>query len=144
MSQRSGVAASIIAAIGVLVLAAVRLDAENGSPGPLAQSCGVPPAAAGAPELPQFPPGQYPVKLPPVSMLGARNDLPNPYRPGVELGTVARREEVGIDGEHIDCSRRQIVGDRPMRCFRSRWHDLRRTQTQTSTRSSNSIRPASC
>jgi hypothetical protein len=33
-----------------------------------------------------FPLGQYPVKLPAVSMLGARNDLPNPYLPGVDWG----------------------------------------------------------
>lgn len=59
-------------AVGVLALSAVRLSAEGGSPGPLAQSCGVPPAATsgsqagGSRELPQFPPGQYPVKLPSV------------------------------------------------------------------------------
>src|ERR1035437_6265243 len=33
-----------------------------------------------------FPPGQFPVKLPVVSLLGARNDLPNPYRAGVSWG----------------------------------------------------------
>ena len=50
-----------IVAIEVLVLGAVRLSADGGSPGPLAQSCGVPPAAAsggqavGSRELPQFP-----------------------------------------------------------------------------------------
>jgi len=33
-------------AIGVLVLSAVGLGADSGSPGPLAQTCGVPPAAA--------------------------------------------------------------------------------------------------
>ena len=78
-------------AIGVLVLSAVGLGADSGSPGPLAQTCGVPPAAAstaggepsGARKLPQFPAGQYPVKLPPVSLLGAHNDLPDPYRAGV-------------------------------------------------------------
>ncbi len=89
-----------IVAIGVLVLAAVRLSAESGSPGPLAQSCGVPPPAAsgqagGSRELPQFPPGQYPVKLPSVSLLGARNDLPNPYRPGVSWGQLPEGRKWG-------------------------------------------------
>jgi hypothetical protein len=59
--------------------------------GPVAYSCGVPatppPApAAGRGLQPTFPAGQYPVKLPPVSHLGARNDLPNPYGPGVDWG----------------------------------------------------------
>src|SRR5262245_50402139 len=60
----------------------------GGSQGPLADSCGAPPqpggaqpqapAAAGARGTPVFPSGQYPVKLPSASLLGARNDLPNP------------------------------------------------------------------
>ena len=57
--------------------------------GPLAYSCGVPatPLEPGAP--PQqaiFPAGQYPVSLPAMSLLGARNDLPNPYQPGADFG----------------------------------------------------------
>jgi hypothetical protein len=62
----------------------------SGSPaGPLAYSCGVPgtpPAAGRGQPQPTFPPGQYPVALPVVSHLGARNDLPNPYQPGVDWG----------------------------------------------------------
>jgi DNA-binding beta-propeller fold protein YncE len=56
--------------------------------GPLAYSCGVPAqrAADGRPQQAVFPMGQYPVRLPAVSLLGARNDLPNPYRPGVDWG----------------------------------------------------------
>ena len=56
--------------------------------GPLAYSCGVPPtpAPAGRGAPPVFQAGQYPVQLPAVSMLGARNDLPNPYREGVDWG----------------------------------------------------------
>jgi sugar lactone lactonase YvrE len=56
--------------------------------GPVAYSCGVPqnPPAGGRTQQPVFSPGQYPVKLPPVSLLGARNDLPNPFRPGVDWG----------------------------------------------------------
>jgi hypothetical protein len=89
---RSSVAALVLVGVVTLVMAA-----ENGSPGPLAQTCGVP---AGAPAgggrgLPQFPPGQYPVKLPAVSMLGARNDLPNPYRSGVSWGQLPEGRKWG-------------------------------------------------
>jgi sugar lactone lactonase YvrE len=58
--------------------------------GPLAYSCGVP--ATPPPPPPSgrgqavFPAGQYPVSLPAVSHLGARNDLPNPYAAGVDWG----------------------------------------------------------
>ncbi len=73
------------------------LSAENGSPGPLAQTCGVP-ATAPAPGgrgTPQFPPDQYPVKLPSVSLLGAHNDLPNPFRPGVSWGQLPEGRKWG-------------------------------------------------
>jgi hypothetical protein len=99
--QQSSVTVLTIVVIGVLVLVAIRLNADSGSPGPLAQSCGVPPAAAaggqagGGRGLPQFPPGQYPVKLPPVSLLGARNDLPNPYLPGVSWGQLPEGRKWG-------------------------------------------------
>ena len=90
-SLRSGVAMLAVAAVAIFIAVTERLNADGGSPGPLAQSCGVPSAAAsGRSEatrtLPQFPPGEYPVKLPAVSLLGARNDLPNPFRPGVSWG----------------------------------------------------------
>ena len=75
------------------------LQGENGSPGPLAQSCGVPasPATAtgGRGGPPTFPSGQYPVKLPPVSLLGAHNDLANPYRPGVSWGQLPEARKWG-------------------------------------------------
>jgi len=55
-----------------------------------AYSCGVPTPSAEAasrpPVQPVFPAGKYPVSLPAVSLLGARNDLPNPYRDGVDWG----------------------------------------------------------
>jgi hypothetical protein len=86
MCLRSCAAALAVGVIGALVPTAAKLNAESGSAGPLAQSCGVPAPAAGARALPQFPADQYPVKLPPVSLLGAPNDLPNPYRPGVSWG----------------------------------------------------------
>ena len=58
--------------------------------GPQADSCGVPatPPHATRPRRrsPCFRPGQFPVSLPAVSHLGARNDLPNPYGPGVHWG----------------------------------------------------------
>jgi hypothetical protein len=90
---------SVTSRVAVLVLAAVTLRAESGSPGPLAQSCGVPPTAVGeAPAgrgLPQFPLGQYPVKLPPVSLFGARNDLPESYRPGASWGQLPEGRKWG-------------------------------------------------
>jgi DNA-binding beta-propeller fold protein YncE len=67
------------------------MAAVSSSAGPQATSCGNPaPAAAGAApargEEPIFPPGQYPVRLPAKSLLGAPNDLPNPFQPGVDWG----------------------------------------------------------
>ena len=58
------------------------------SAGPMASSCGVPasPPTGGRGGQPVFPAGQYPVGLPAVSLLGARNDLPNPYRAGIDWG----------------------------------------------------------
>ena len=55
-----------------------------GSPGRLSNSCGVPDNLT-EPQTPVFD-MQYPVSLPAVSLLGARNDLPNPYEPGVHWG----------------------------------------------------------
>jgi DNA-binding beta-propeller fold protein YncE len=61
-----------------------------GSPaGAMAYSCGVPatPLEPGArPQQAIFPAGQYPVSLPATSLLGARNDLPNPFGAGVDWG----------------------------------------------------------
>lgn len=61
---QSRVVVVTIVAIGLLVLAAARLSADGGSPGPLAQSCGVPPAAASGGQagsgLLQFPPVNIP------------------------------------------------------------------------------------
>jgi sugar lactone lactonase YvrE len=67
---------------------AQKLQAE-GSPGPLAASCGVPATPAQASSgrgQPTFPTGHYPVQLPTVSLLGAHNDLPNPFKAGVSWG----------------------------------------------------------
>jgi hypothetical protein len=84
--------------IGVLFFLVVRLTGESGSPGPLAPTCGVPLASVstGAGRgAPQFPAGEYPVKLPPVSLLGARNDLPNPYEAGVSWGQLPEGRKWG-------------------------------------------------
>ena len=53
--------------------------------------------AGGRGQQPQpiFPPGQYPVKLPAVSLLGARNDLPNPYQAGVDWGQLPEGRKWG-------------------------------------------------
>jgi len=65
-----------------------RQAAGAGSPAPQADSCGVvtPPTPGRGAAQPVFPPGQFPVSLPLASHLGARNDLPNPYGPGVHWG----------------------------------------------------------
>src|ERR1700690_2344118 len=89
-----------VSVVGIVLAAGVgELNAENGSGGPLANSCGVPPAASARPGggrgLPQFPPSEFPVKLPAVSMLGARNDLPNPYRAGVSWGQLPEGRKWG-------------------------------------------------
>src|SRR5713226_7811814 len=92
-----------VAGIAAIFVAAESLSAYSGSAGPLAQTCGVPPAssnassgkAGGGRGIPQFPPDQYPVKLPPVSLLGARNDLPNLYRAGVSWGQLPEGRKWG-------------------------------------------------
>ena len=82
------------------------VGSTGGSPGPNADTCGVPlepPAQqAGRGPAPRvYPAGQYPIKLPAVSLLGARNDLPNPYLPGVHWGKLPDNRVwgsvVGID-----------------------------------------------
>src|SRR6266446_2376743 len=72
----------------------------GGSAGALADSCGVPAQTAanqapGGRGLPVFPAGQYPVKLPAVSLSGARNDLPNPFRSGVHWGQLPEGRKWG-------------------------------------------------
>jgi sugar lactone lactonase YvrE len=94
-----------LAAVGAVALLSgiEALRAETGSAGPLAQSCGVPSAAGtaaagragGGRGLPVFPPGEYPVKLPAVSLLGARNDLPEAYRSGVSWGQLPEGRKWG-------------------------------------------------
>jgi hypothetical protein len=97
-SPLSGVA--VLTAVATLMLVGAgptNAQAQNGSPGPLANSCGVPPASSAGADarLPVFPAGQYPVKLPAASLLGARNDLPNPYGPGVSWGQLPEGRKWG-------------------------------------------------
>jgi len=69
--------------------AAIQRPSSDSSAGPAAYSCGAPttpPPTSGRGVQPIFPAGQYPVSLPAVSLLGARNDLPNPYQPGADWG----------------------------------------------------------
>src|SRR5262245_52543684 len=63
-------------------------DVAAQAPGAAAASCGIPAElpAAGRGQQTTFPAGQYPVTLPAVSLLGARNDLPNPYEAGADWG----------------------------------------------------------
>ena len=69
-------------------LAAAAAQSPQSSAGAQANSCGVPatPPPTGRGAQPVFPEGKYPVSLPAVSHLGARNDLPNPYHAGVDWG----------------------------------------------------------
>ena len=99
MSLTAGVDVGVRAQSGALAQAsrgpAPTPASSESSAAPLADSCGVappgttpaPPAGrAGGRGVPRFPEGAYPVVLPPASLLGARNDLPNPYRAGVHWG----------------------------------------------------------
>jgi NHL repeat len=77
-----------LAAFGVTV-GTSRIGAQ--SPGPQATSCGnpttpLPTAAPARGAEPVFLAGQYPVRLPAKSLLGAPNDLPNPFQAGVDWG----------------------------------------------------------
>src|SRR5262245_36786488 len=76
------------------------LQSTTGSPGPQADSCGVPQQGSGvrgqgAQAPPVYAAGQYPVKLPAVSLLSARNDLPNPYQSGVHWGQLPEGRKWG-------------------------------------------------
>jgi DNA-binding beta-propeller fold protein YncE len=85
--------AGIVAIVAAGLFGSIGVRAQNqgrgqAAPAPIGDSCGVP-APLGAtdkPQQPTFPPGAYPVALPAVAPNGARNDLPNPYRDGVEWG----------------------------------------------------------
>ena len=65
------------------------MDPQVRSPRPVVRRPLRPVPRAAAPvarATPVFAAGQYPVRLPAASLLGARNDLPNPYRLGVSWG----------------------------------------------------------
>jgi hypothetical protein len=86
--KRLAVVAASLGVAGAIALTLGEVRAADSPAGALAASCGVPttppPAKAGGRgQLPIFPPGQYQVTLPAVSLLGVRNDLPNPYQAGV-------------------------------------------------------------
>lgn len=70
--------------------AGVVAQGGGGSPGPQADSCGLNDEAGRTivEEVTStiYPPGQYPVQLPAMSLLGAPNDLPNPYAAGTHWG----------------------------------------------------------
>src|SRR5262245_33391899 len=80
--------AGIAAVCAAFVAAPSFAQEPAGSQSPNADSCGVPATPPANAPPPPFPPGQYPVSLPAVSLLGARNDLPTPYRTGVHWGAL--------------------------------------------------------
>jgi NHL repeat-containing protein len=94
MRFQSFVLTSLAAIAGAVAIAFAQTAPGNpaapsgSSAGPAANTCGVPasPAEGTRGQQPVFPPDQYPVKLPAVSLLGARNDLPNPFQAGVDFG----------------------------------------------------------
>jgi sugar lactone lactonase YvrE len=77
-----------LGAVVLLTAPAYAQTASTGSQSLTADSCGVPATPPANATLPIFPPGQYPVSLPAASLLGARNDLPTPYRAGVHWGSL--------------------------------------------------------
>jgi DNA-binding beta-propeller fold protein YncE len=85
-----------------------------------------PPAGRGA--QPTFPPGQYPVLLPAVSHLGARNDLPNPFQAGVRFRPASGQRKWGSTASVTTAPDGTLwVVDRCGRVGRRR-HDLRRSE----------------
>jgi NHL repeat len=83
---RASTAALTFAAFTATGIATV---AAAGSPGPGAHLCVPDPLPAPVKGAdPIFPPGQYPVKLPAKSLLGAPNDLPDPYAPAEDWGNL--------------------------------------------------------
>src|SRR5207244_10297088 len=94
-TQRKGLlftmAAITLAGAAVLFVvggktAHAQTNSVGGSPGPLADSCGVPAQAAGSQTqgggrgTPVVQPGRGPVKLQALSLLGGYNSLPNTFR----------------------------------------------------------------
>lgn len=70
--------------LGLIFAVRPATQAVPGSPSPQADTCGIGMGLGSRTLL--YPPGEFPVSLPAQSLLGARNDLPNPYRPGVHWG----------------------------------------------------------
>ena len=81
--------------------ALLTVQVPEGSPGPIADTCGEPEGGQVQGGAQVYPPGQYPIDLPDASMLGARNDLPSPYQPGEHWGRLPDERiwgsVVGID-----------------------------------------------
>lgn len=79
---------SVFLILGFLAINVRDSNAQAGSPGPGANACAPTPVAtaSGPSAAPIFPPGQYPVKLPAASLLGAPNNLTNPYGVGIDWG----------------------------------------------------------
>jgi sugar lactone lactonase YvrE len=97
---RAGFVAAI--ALGLSASLAIRAQ-ESGAP-PASNvpvdSCGnPPPLAPGAKPLqPIFSAGAYPIALPAASPYGVRNDLPNPYREGVDWAQFPAGRQLGSTG----------------------------------------------
>ena len=90
MGREGGGGKTLVTLVAVWLLASPMYGQSPpaGSQSLNADSCGVPAVPPPNAPPPAFPDGKYPVSLPAVSLLGARNDLPTPYRSGVHWGTL--------------------------------------------------------
>ncbi len=102
--MRNMITLACACALGIAGLSAQSrgsIPVPSTSAGPQATSCGNPTGAGAAAPAggrgaePIFPPGQYPVQLPAKSLLGAQNDLPNPFMAGVDWGQLPEGRKWG-------------------------------------------------
>jgi hypothetical protein len=99
-APRPGRVTTAVTLAALLVWGGGNLRAQIGGPGPTpspGDACGTPPLLAEGqkPDQPMFPPGLYPISLPPSSPGGVRNDLPNLYRDGVDFGQLPAGRKYG-------------------------------------------------
>ena len=135
---------SLTIVLSGLCAAGLFAQAGGGSPGPqeeslagpLAHSCGVPtaPLPDQAPRQAVFPPGQYPVSLPAVSLLGARNDLPNPYGVGTDWGQLPPGRKWGSTASVTTAPDGTIWVVDSLRQLWSGRHDMRRSERERQSR----------
>ena len=99
LAAAAALAAVLAAAGSVPARPGLAAQGGAGSPGPHADSCGLNDPAGRTvveqPTLEIYRPGEYPVRLPAMSLLGAPNELPNPYEAGVHWGELPNGRQWG-------------------------------------------------